>query len=64
MVAKLLKMQLLEDDEELAYKGPSVASDDRGAKKEADGRPAWMRVLVNSMNTWLDMLPKVCAGAA
>jgi hypothetical protein len=34
MVAKLLKMQLLVDDEELAFKGPSAACDDQGVKKE------------------------------
>lgn len=56
MISKLLKMQLLEDDEELAYK--ASASSDK-VKKEADGRPAWMRVVMNSMTTWLDMLPKV-----
>lgn len=64
MVAKLLKMQLLVDDEELAFKGPSAACDDQGVKKEGVRRPAWMRALVNSMNTWLNMLPRVGTTAA
>ena len=56
MVSKLLKMQLLEDDEELAYSpGDSEAKEE----KAADGRPSWMRQLHTSIATWLHMVPKV-----
>jgi len=57
MIAKLLKMQLLEDDDELAYT-PGAAKTDE-TKKEADGRPAWMRLLSNSLQAWSLMMPKV-----
>ncbi len=61
MISKLLKMQLLEDDDELAYT-PTPGSENQDAQREArdaDGRPAWMRTLHNSLSTWLQMVPKV-----
>ncbi|XP_037072682.1 LOW QUALITY PROTEIN: dynein heavy chain, cytoplasmic-like [Pollicipes pollicipes] len=52
MVSSLLRMQLLEDDGEVAY------VDEREAEKhQADARPAWMRVLHNSGRTWSQLLP-------
>ncbi|GAB6020623.1 Dynein heavy chain, cytoplasmic [Chamberlinius hualienensis] len=55
MAAKLLKMQLLEeDDDELAY----TTSEEQAPKKEADGRPAWMRILHQSASTWLKLIPQ------
>lgn len=61
MVNKLLKMQLLEDDDDLAY---APMADSGKEEKEVDGRPAWMKTLSNSLNTWSQMLPKVllCLG--
>ena len=59
MVRNLLKMQLLEDDDELAYTTadqPDVSSDKQMLE---DGRPAWMRALSQSLSTWLKLLPKV-----
>jgi len=56
MIGKLLKMQLLEDDDELAY---TPDADSGTEVKEADGRPAWMRTLSKSLHTWSEMLPKV-----
>ena len=56
MVNKMLKMQLLEDDDELAY---APVSDSNKENKDVDGRPAWMRTLSNSLHTWSQMLPKV-----
>ncbi|XP_013402014.1 cytoplasmic dynein 1 heavy chain 1-like isoform X1 [Lingula anatina] len=53
LVNKMLKMQLLEDDEELAYGGVEEKK-----KKEADGRPAWMRILHNSVVNWFKLVPK------
>lgn len=55
MIGKLLKMQLLEDDDELAYDNASKDKE----KKEADGRPSWMRTLHNSLATWMQIVPKV-----
>lgn len=56
MVNKLLKMQLLEDDDDLAY---APMADSGKEEKEVDGRPAWMKTLSNSLDTWSQMLPKV-----
>lgn len=58
LAAKLLKMQLLEDDDEdeAAY----TARDDREAaeaQQQRDGRPAWMRSLLESARTWMGLLP-------
>ncbi|CAB3376335.1 Hypothetical predicted protein [Cloeon dipterum] len=67
LVSKLLKMQQLEDDDELAYTGQEGGgSGHDGALSleaslplsEGDGRPLWMRTLHNSATTWLELLPK------
>ena len=55
-ISKLLKMQLLEDEDELAYS--SDESLDDGQEANIDGRPVWMRTLYNSAITWLQLLPK------
>ncbi|XP_022236058.1 dynein heavy chain, cytoplasmic-like [Limulus polyphemus] len=54
LISKLLRMQLLEDDDEVVY----TADDQEVNKKEADGRPAWMRTLYNSACTWLRLVPQ------
>ncbi|KOC68078.1 Dynein heavy chain, cytoplasmic [Habropoda laboriosa] len=56
LVSKLLKMQQLEDEDELAYSNEE--SLDTPIEAEADGRPSWMRTLHNSASTWLQLLPK------
>ena len=56
MIGKLLKMQMLEDDDELAY---TPAETDEAMKREADGRPGWMRILSSDLLEWAKMLPKV-----
>ena len=56
MIGKLLKMQLLEDDDELAY-APSDEPD--VTHREVDGRPSWMRILCTDLQEWSRMLPKV-----
>ena len=55
MLSKLLKMQLLEDDDELAYASPSEDQE----KAQGDGRPAWMRTLAASLTNWMKLVPKV-----
>lgn len=57
MISKLLKMQLLDEEDELAYSAEST--DDSKEQREADGRPTWMRTLANSLYTWAEMMPKV-----
>lgn len=56
LVSKLLKMQQLEDEDELAYSNEE--SLDMPREAETDGRPSWMRTLHNSASTWLQLLPK------
>ncbi|KAL7038933.1 hypothetical protein ACKWTF_009751 [Chironomus riparius] len=62
LISKLLKMQQLEDDDELAYSTQQdELLDKSGAsslKAQEDGRPSWMKVLHNSALTWLELLPK------
>lgn len=53
MVGNLLKMQILEDDDDLAYAG------DKEKKANADSRPAWMRTLHTSLRAWSKLVPKV-----
>ncbi|KPI98422.1 Dynein heavy chain, cytoplasmic [Papilio xuthus] len=56
LVSKLLKMQQLEDEEELAY---NAAQDDPNAiVVVGDGRPAWMKTLHQTASAWLQLLPK------
>ncbi|XP_037874257.1 dynein heavy chain, cytoplasmic isoform X1 [Bombyx mori] len=57
LVSKLLKMQQLEDEEELAY---SAATQDNDASSVVlgDGRPAWMKILHQTAANWLQLLPK------
>jgi len=57
MIGKLLKMQMLEDDDELAYM--PAAETEEAMKREADGRPGWMRILSSDLLEWSKMLPKV-----
>lgn len=52
LVAKLLKLQLLEDDDEVV-----VESQGKKKRSSSDGRPAWMRTLLNSATTWLRLIP-------
>ncbi|XP_066987022.1 dynein heavy chain, cytoplasmic isoform X2 [Macrobrachium rosenbergii] len=55
MLGKLLKMQVLEDDDELAYGGDETPGTER---KAVEGRPAWMVTLNQSALTWLSLLPE------
>lgn len=54
LVSKLLKMQQLEDDDELAYSDEVSPT----GPTQIDGRPSWMKTLHNSAVTWLQLLPK------
>ncbi|XP_049288218.1 dynein heavy chain, cytoplasmic isoform X3 [Anopheles funestus] len=59
LISKLLKMQQLEDDDELAYSNDE--SLDTMQTRQEDGRPSWMKTLHNSALTWLELLPKSLA---
>ncbi|OWR44117.1 dynein heavy chain [Danaus plexippus plexippus] len=58
LVSKLLKMQQLEDEEELAYNAASQDHDPNSIVVEGDGRPAWMKILHETATSWLQLLPK------
>ncbi|KAF4518251.1 hypothetical protein B566_EDAN010397 [Ephemera danica] len=63
LVSKLLKMQQLEDDDELAYTADLPGSGEASLEtslplSESDGRPSWMRLLHTSASTWLQLLPR------
>ena len=60
LVSELLKMQHLEDDNELAYSVEENAEGaaENAAKRSGDGRPSWMMTLHNSATAWLELLPK------
>jgi dynein heavy chain 1 len=54
IIAKLLKLQLLEDDDDiLVQKQEGI----KAKRDSSDGRPAWMRTLLNSATTWLRLIP-------
>lgn len=56
MVSKLLKLQLLEDDDEIVY----VSNPEKkgaSSKDLTDSRPSWMRNLLNSAQSWKNLLP-------
>ncbi|XP_055383630.1 dynein heavy chain, cytoplasmic isoform X2 [Condylostylus longicornis] len=57
LISKLLKMQQLEDDDELAYT-TDESVDNSMTQRQEDGRPSWMKTLHNSATAWLDLLPK------
>lgn len=62
-VTKLLKLQMLEDDDDLiVYGEPELDARSnvvvkRRHSENSDGRPSWMRTLLNSAVTWLKLLP-------
>lgn len=56
LVSKLLKMQQLEDDDELAYSAEEGI--ESSLPRQEDGRPSWMKTLHNSATAWLELLPK------
>ncbi|XP_044735865.1 dynein heavy chain, cytoplasmic isoform X10 [Chrysoperla carnea] len=58
LISKLLKMQQLEDDDELAYTNEEGLDSNRDSIRQEDGRPGWMKTLHNSATTWLKLLPQ------
>jgi dynein heavy chain 1 len=58
LISKLLKMQQLEDEDELAYSAEETARIRTDSETNEDGRPSWMKTLHNSATTWLQLLPQ------
>ncbi|KAI8505360.1 Cytoplasmic dynein 1 heavy chain 1 [Branchiostoma belcheri] len=58
MIINLLRMQMLEDDEDVMEEGRPRASSRKRATSSGDGRPAWMRTLLMSTSNWLSQIPK------
>lgn len=61
LISELLKMQQLEDDDELAY---SPDDNLESQTKQEDGRPSWMKTLHNSALTWLGIITEVAKYSA
>lgn len=57
-MSKLLKMQQLEDEDELAYSAEDTSRINSDSETYEDGRPSWMKTLHNSASTWLQLLPQ------
>lgn len=56
MIGKMMKMQqVMEDDDDLVATGTARR---KRTVSVGDGRPAWMRQLNHSIDTWLNMVPK------
>ncbi|XP_037097970.1 cytoplasmic dynein 1 heavy chain 1 isoform X1 [Syngnathus acus] len=54
MMGKMLKMQMLEDEDDLAYE---TEKKERTAST-ADAQPAWMRTLHTTAGNWLQLMPQ------
>ncbi|XP_066464042.1 cytoplasmic dynein 1 heavy chain 1 isoform X2 [Eleutherodactylus coqui] len=55
MISKLLKMQMLEDEDDLAY---AETEKKQRTDSTSDGRPAWMRTLHTTASNWLSVIPQ------
>lgn len=55
MISKMLKMQMLEDEDDLAY---AEAEKKTRTDSTSDGRPAWMRTLHTTASNWLQLIPQ------
>lgn len=55
MISKMLKMQMLEDEDDLAY-----AETEKKTRTDStsDGRPTWMRTLHTTACNWLQLIPQ------
>ncbi|KAM5129729.1 LOW QUALITY PROTEIN: cytoplasmic dynein 1 heavy chain 1-like [Mantella aurantiaca] len=54
MISKMLKMQMLEDEDDLAY---AETEKKQRTDSTSDGRPAWMRTLHTTACNWLHVIP-------
>ncbi|XP_016335882.1 cytoplasmic dynein 1 heavy chain 1 [Sinocyclocheilus anshuiensis] len=54
MMGKLLKMQMLEDEDDLAYETEKK----QRSTSSSDAQPAWMRTLHTTARNWLQLIPE------
>ncbi|XP_055720178.1 cytoplasmic dynein 1 heavy chain 1-like [Salvelinus fontinalis] len=57
MMGKMLKMQMLEDEDDLTYE--KEMKGDRTASTSTEAQPAWMRTLRTTATNWLTLIPQV-----
>ena len=54
MIGKMLKMQMLEDEDDLAYETEKKER----TSSTSDAQPAWMRTLHTTGCNWLQLMPQ------
>lgn len=54
-MGKMLKMQMLEDEDDLAYETEKK----QRSSSSSDNQPAWMRTLHTTACNWLQLIPQV-----
>uniref|UniRef100_A0A3B3C6G1 Dynein heavy chain C-terminal domain-containing protein n=1 Tax=Oryzias melastigma TaxID=30732 RepID=A0A3B3C6G1_ORYME len=54
MMGKMLKMQMLEDEDDLAYETEKKER----TSSTSDAQPAWMRTLHTTARNWLQLMPQ------
>ena len=55
MMGKMLKMQMLEDEDDLAY---DTKKEEQHTPTTSDAQPAWMRTLHTTACNWLQLMPQ------
>ncbi|KAG7269480.1 hypothetical protein CRUP_009993, partial [Coryphaenoides rupestris] len=55
MMSKMLKMQMLEDEDDLAYETETK----QRTASTSDNQPAWMRTIHTTAFNWLQLIPQV-----
>ena len=53
-MGKMLKMQMLEDEDDLAYETEKK----QRTSSSSDAQPAWMRILRTTASNWLQLIPE------
>nr|CAB3240292.1 cytoplasmic dynein 1 heavy chain 1 [Phallusia mammillata] len=63
MIKKLLRTQLIDEDEDLAYEQVAVSSTEGRRRRtsstlsDTDGRPQWMKALLSTSRNWRSLIP-------
>uniref|UniRef100_A0A8C7HAD9 Dynein heavy chain C-terminal domain-containing protein n=1 Tax=Oncorhynchus kisutch TaxID=8019 RepID=A0A8C7HAD9_ONCKI len=57
MMGKMLKMQMLEDEDDLTYEKETKRN--RKVSTSTEAQPAWMRTLRTTATNWLTLIPQV-----
>ncbi|KAL0969613.1 hypothetical protein UPYG_G00229830 [Umbra pygmaea] len=58
MMGKMLKMQMLEDEDDLAYEKETKRERTAAAAAATEAQPAWMRTLLTTATNWLTLIPQ------